>query len=242
MSSFPAGAGATSRCLLTSHIVAGCFAVALLPAASAADPEPQATPRALFDRAVSLFFAGSPAESAAVFDNLIAVDPASAPALWQRGLALYYADRFEDGRRQFELHRTVNPDDVENPAWHFLCVARATTPAAARQQMLPVGKDERVPMQEILAVFEGRGSSEDVLKAANRGAEGDRHNQLCYAHLYLGLYAEALGDTAEARRHISLAAGPYRMNHYMGRVAQVHVRLRGWSDADAVSDPSRPAP
>jgi lipoprotein NlpI len=242
MSSSPAGASPANRRLLTSHIAAGCLAAAFLSTASAADPEPKATPRALFDRAVTLFFAGRPTESAAVFDDLLATDPASAPALWQRGLALYYADRFEDGRRQFELHRTVNPDDVENPAWHFLCVARATTPAAARRQMLPVGKDERVPMREILAVFEGRGSPEDVLMAANRGAEGDRHNQLCYAHLYLGLYAEALGDTADARRHISLAAGPYRMNHYMGRVAQVHVRLRGWSDADAVSDPIRPAP
>ena len=37
-----------------------------------------------------------------------------------------YAGRYQDCREQFESHRTVNPDDVENAAWHFLCVARAS--------------------------------------------------------------------------------------------------------------------
>jgi hypothetical protein len=27
------------------------------------------------------------------------------------------------------------------------------------------------------------------------------------------------------------AAGPFSMNHYMGKVAQVHARLRGWQAA-----------
>ena len=58
--------------------------------------------------------------------------PDEAPYLWQRGIALYYAGRYDDCRRQFESHRSVNPDDVENAAWHFLCVARAESPAKAR--------------------------------------------------------------------------------------------------------------
>lgn len=81
-------------------------------------------PAALFNEAVRLFFAAQPVESAKVFDQLVAARPESEPELWQRGLALYYAGRFDDGRRQFELHRTVNPADVENVAWHFACVAR----------------------------------------------------------------------------------------------------------------------
>jgi len=196
------------------------------------------TPRVIFDEAVRLFFDAKPVESARAFDRLLETVPAAEPELWQRGLALYYAGRFEDGRRQFERHKTVNPDDVENPAWHFLCVARVDGPEAARKSMLPVGKDRRVPMQEILDLYAGRGDAAAVLAAADRGEGEARRNQLCYAHLYLGLHAEALGDVEKARHHVTQAAGPFRMDHYMGKVAVVHAKLRGWG-GDRVEDPAR---
>lgn len=193
--------------------------------AAAADPE---RPQALFDEAVRLFFAARPVESARTFDRLLAAVPGAEPELWQRGLALYYAERFQDGREQFERHRTVNPDDVENPAWHFLCVARLEGPEAARRAMLPVGEDRRVPMREILDLYAGRGDAATVLAAAEQGDAAARRNQLCYAHLYLGLHAEACGDRELARKHIVQAAGPFRMDHYMGKVAVMHASLRGW--------------
>ena len=83
------------------------------------------------------------------------MQPECQPGLWQRGLALYYADRFVEGQKQFELHRLVNPNDVENPAWHYLCVARAASPENARQHMLAVGQDLRVPMKQILDLYKG---------------------------------------------------------------------------------------
>ena len=96
------------------------------------------------------------AESAAGFDNLVKLVPAIAPQLWQRGIALYYAGRYRDCRAQFESHRTVNPNDVENAAWHFLCVARAESPEKARSALLPVGPDRRVPMPQIYEMFRGK--------------------------------------------------------------------------------------
>ena len=185
-------------------------------------------PARIFETAVNLFFDGKPSASVNAFDQLIAVQPACQPDLWQRGLALYYADRFVDGQKQFELHRTVNPNDVENPAWHYLCVARATSPKNARRHMLAVGHDSRVPMKEILELYRGDGSEEKVLERAAQGDKQQQRNQLCYAHLYLGLYAEANGDAEQAKDHILAAAGPYSMDHYMGRVANVHARVRGW--------------
>ena len=83
---------------------------------------------------------------AATFDVLAKLIPDEAPQLWQRGIALYYAGRFADCRRQFESHRTVNPDDVENAAWHFLCVARERDAGTGTAALLPVGPDARVPM------------------------------------------------------------------------------------------------
>lgn len=208
--------------------------------AAAAVPE---SPQALFDEAVRLFFEAKPVESARTFDRLVAAVPRAEPELWQRGLALYYAERFQDGREQFERHRTVNPDDVENPAWHFLCVARIDGPEAARKAMLPVGEDRRVPMREILDFYAGRGDAAAVLAAAKTGDASAHRNQLCYAHLYLGLHAEACGDQERAKKHVVQAAGPFRMDHYMGKVAGMHASLRGWEipdeDADGPGTPSR---
>src|SRR6185437_823167 len=106
-------------------------------------------PQVVFDRAVDDFERGRVTESASGFDNLAKLVPSMAPELWQRGIALYYAGRYKDCRAQFESHRTVNPNDVENPAWHFLCVARAESPEKARAALLPVGPDTRIPMREI---------------------------------------------------------------------------------------------
>jgi len=213
--------------LVLPALAGGC----LLPAA---EPPPQE----LFTEAVRLFFEAKPGESARVFDRLAEAVPGSEPDLWQRGLALYYADRFEDGRAQFERHLTVNPNDVENTAWHFLCVARLEGIGSARMKLLPVNADPRVPMKEILALYAGRGDAATLLAAAEQGTDLERRNQLCYAHLYLGLWYEAGGDVERARDHITQAAGPFRMDHYMGRVAVTHATLRGWAVAGQEPRPS----
>ena len=204
------------------------LALACVGLLAAAGRAAERTPRELFNDAVRLLFAGRPAESAKDFDALVAAQPAIEPQLWQRGLALYYADRFADGRRQFEVHRGANPADVENVTWHFACVARQEDPAAARKALLPVGVDERVPMREILALYRGTGTPAQVLAAAEAGPEEARRNQLCYAHLYLGLHAESTGDMETAKKHMVLAAGRHSMDHFMGKTAQLHAKLRGW--------------
>jgi lipoprotein NlpI len=188
------------------------------------------TPETYFREAVALFFDAKPKESVAAFDKVIELEPSAAPQLWQRGLALYYAGDFKEGRKQFELHRTVNPDDVENAAWHFLCVAKAEDVDAARKALMPISGDARVPMAQVYDLFAGKGTEEAVLKAADTGdpASEEHRNQMCYAHLYLGLYHEALGHEEKAKDHLMKAATTYCMDHYMGKTAQVHVKLRGW--------------
>ena len=69
---------------------------------------------------------------------------------------------------------------------------------------------------------------EAVLAAADSGPPSARRNQRCYAHLYLGLLAEAEGNAADAEKHMALAAGTYRMDHFMGKIARLHCELRGW--------------
>src|SRR5258707_1340709 len=162
---------------------------------------PNAQPREVLDRAVADFQSGRIAQSVAGFDRLAKLVPEYAPQLWQRGIALYYAGRYKDCRAQFESHRTVNPNDVENAAWHFLCVTRAESVAKARAVILPVGPDSRTPMQQVYEMFKGTRTPDEVLAAA-----GTNPSSQFYANLYLGLYFDALGDNARAREYITVAA------------------------------------
>jgi lipoprotein NlpI len=175
----------------------------------------------MMNRAVTDFENGRFAESAAEFDSLAKAVPDQAPYLWQRGIALYYAGRYDDCRRQFESHRSVNPDDVENAAWHFLCVARGESPAKAKAALLPVGLDPRVPMRQVYEMFRGTLTPEQVLSAA-----GSQPDAQFYAHLYVGLYFEAMGMKDRALEHITIAAADRfeRYGGYMHMVARVHAR------------------
>ncbi len=186
-------------------------------------------PAALQQRGHEHFFAGRFKEAIADYDAYLAAFPARAPHHWQRGIAYYYAGDYEKGVAQFESHQLVNRHDVENAVWHFLCVVRAKDGSVekARKNFIPIVGDTRVPLKEVHALFAGTGTPEAVLTAAQANAEGEHlRNQLCYAHLYLGLYYEALGDDKKSAHHITLAATTYKMDHYMGQVAQVHHKLR----------------
>lgn len=165
-------------------------------------------------------------QAIADFDKFIELAPEQAPHHWQRGIALYYAGRFDEGRKQFELHQTVNPYDVENAVWHFLCVTRASSLEKARAALIPIERDARVPMMQIHALFAGKAKPEDVLNAAKGGGSpANSENQLFYAHLYLGLYYEAIGDAKLAREHLLKAATDFKADHYMGDVARVHAQV-----------------
>jgi outer membrane protein assembly factor BamB len=189
--------------------------------AAPASQEP-APVQAIFDRAVEDFVSGRIEESARGFDEVARLAPRAAPQLWQRGIALYYAGRYGDCRRQFEDHRLVNPNDVENAAWHFYCVAREQSVRAAREELLPVGADPRVPMRQIYDMLRDSLSPERMLAAA-----GDNPEAVFFAHLYAGLYYEALGNEARALEHIAAAAadGNRAVGGYMHAVAQVHLAL-----------------
>lgn len=183
---------------------------------------PALSPRERDRRGDEHLLAGRFDEALADFDAFLAAEPEADPYHWRRGIAYYYAGRYEEGAAQFVRHREVNPDDVENAAWHFLCLARATSVDEARAALLPVGPDQRDPMMVVYELFAGRATPQDVLDQASSSPQRDA---LFFAHLYLGLYYDALGDTAKAREHIDLAATTYGRSHYMGGVARVHAAL-----------------
>jgi len=181
--------------------------------------------QSLQERGQLRFFASLIDKSIEDFDAYLKFYPDRDPHHWQRGIAYYYAEKFDEGKSQFERHQKVNARDVENAVWHFLCSARSAGGSVedARKELIPIEGDNRVPMQQIYALFAGDGTVEDVLDVC------ESRNDNYYAHLYIGLYFEALGEPVKAKTHIELCANDFRMDHYMGRVGQVHAKQRGWT-------------
>jgi lipoprotein NlpI len=179
----------------------------------------------VYQSAVQHFMAGNFRQSVADFDRVTGMEPERAPHLWERGIALYYVGRYADCAKQFESHRTVNPGDVENSAWHYLCVAKLKGVAAARAGLLPVQPDARIPMMKVFALYKGEAQVKDVLAEAKLGnppADALR-DRMFYANLYIGLWYEAAGEEKLAREYIRKAAETPG-NHYMIAVARVHVK------------------
>jgi lysophospholipase L1-like esterase len=169
--------------------------------------------------------AGSMAKAITDFDRLVTLNPRSDPFLWQRGIAYYYAGRYQDGVAQFERHQRVNPNDVENAAWHFICTARATNVTTARRTLIPIRGDTRIPMNAVHALFANQITPDDVISAAEAAPPAERLQARCYGHQYVGMYYEAMGRPDLAQQHMKLAAETHNAPNYMGKIAKLHYRL-----------------
>jgi lipoprotein NlpI len=207
------------------YTAAGQYASAVgdLDRVLALDPKSAAA----YDQRGSLhFMLGHISPSIDDFDRFIELRPQEGPRHWKRGISYYYAGRWDEGQRQFEAYQTFDNNDVENAVWRYLCMARGRGVAAARDAILKIKDDKRVPMMTVYALYAGKSEPEDVLRAAMAGSPtADALNaRLFYAHLYLGLYYEVNGDAARTREHITTAAERHKIDHYMWNVADVHAK------------------
>lgn len=157
------------------------------------------------------------------FERYIKQVPEHEPELWQYGIALALVGRYDDGRKLFELHRTVNPRDVENALWHFYCVAKASSPERARALVLPAPGDRRVPMAPLLSLYRGEADEAAVRAAVAELPEDSRAIKMAgfYADLYLAMLADAEGDRQRASELAARAAKIAEVN-YMTDVGRIY--------------------
>jgi tetratricopeptide (TPR) repeat protein len=192
-----------------------------LTRALARDPR---NPQLFIQRGMASFQLGNIAASIDDFDRAEGLNPALTPYLWQRGIAYYYAERFEDGAKQFEVDLTVNGHDAEETVWRYLCQAQVQGPHAARHALLPVRDDSRPVMRWVHQLFAGTSDPEHGIAQYRDSGRRERF----YSMLYVGLYFEAEQDPECARHYITRAADMHVTEDYMGWVAIVHQHLRGW--------------
>jgi lipoprotein NlpI len=163
-------------------------------------------------------------ESIADFDQYIERVPKAKISHWQRGISYYYAGRYDDGRKQFEGYQDFDSNDVENAVWRFMCISRADGITKARKAILKIGDDKRVPMRQVYDLYKGDLNPDDVLAAARAAKASPKQpgSPLFYAHLYVGIYFDLLGDKKKAFDHVNEATEKHRIEHYMWDVARVH--------------------
>ena len=116
------------------------------------------------------------AESIELFDAAEARNPKYRTRLWQRGLSYYYAGNFAAAAEQFKIDVADNPNDTEESIWHLLSRAQLDGLAAARANMIVVGKDPRPVMRAVEKMFRSGDAAarEDVERIAASGGTGDR--------------------------------------------------------------------
>ena len=175
-------------------------------------------------RGLIQFKSGNIKESIADFDAYIERVPKAKISHWQRGISYYYAGQYDNGIKQFEGYQDFDSNDVENAVWRFMCMVRKDGIDKARKAILKIGDDKRVPMRQVYDLYKGDLKPEDVLTAANAGKASatQRNSQLFYAHLYVGIYFDLVGDKKKAFDHVNKAAEEHRIGHYMWDVARVH--------------------
>ena len=183
-----------------------------------------------------LFLSGKVDQSIVCFDKANQLSEQNAPHNWQRGVALGCAGKFAEGAEQFGLHHDVNPNDVENSAWYFLCVAKSKGLEAARASVIGSGGDRREPMMSVLKMLQGTLKPDEVLVAAKANTkEGpDRKLALFYGFLYVGLYYDSIGESEQAAAALDSCLA-HADKDYMSRTAQLYKELRF-----AKSPPAKP--
>jgi len=189
---------------------------------------------------MAAFSANKVEESIELYDSMIRANSNMKPYLWQRGLALYYANRFADGADQFAADVAVNPNDTEEQIWHLLCLAQLKGGlAAARPFKLTVGTDRRPVMRAAQKLFLSGGETDEQELAAI-ASDGDAGSRF-YALLYLSLYYESLGDSAKAKQRMREAVqSSYALSggraDPMVELANVAILRRGWGDSGSKAE------
>ncbi len=198
------------------------------------------SPQLLQRAAEIMYLSGHARESLPLFDRVVALVPQSAAENWQRGIALCTCGDFERGAAQFKTHHDVNPDDVENSAWYFLCIAKTQGIPAARESVIPSRGDGRQPMMSVLGMLQGKLQPADVLRAVEEAQLEGRRLQTAkfYGDLYVGLYFDALGQKAEAQEALKRSL-TYGAAGYMVDTARVYLEHRFGDAADAHSEASK---
>jgi lipoprotein NlpI len=166
------------------------------------------------------------------FEKEIALDPTRNTPHWRLGIAYHFAGQWEKSAAQFAKYHAYDDRDRENGIWHFLANARIHGLEAARKSMLEYTRFDREPFPDLYDMLAGKKTGAEVLAAAEKKGLKDNALVMFFAHYYVGLNEQLLGNTAAANEHLATAVklaqqtGARGGPGYMGQVARLHYDAR----------------
>jgi len=176
------------------------------------------------------FKLGDFAKAVAEYEKMVEQDPSLEKSHWRRGIAYFYAGRYDKAAHQFEIYNTFDNVDRENGIWRYFSQFKAHGKEKAREGLLKYAKDDREPFPDVYQLFEGKKTPEQILTKIKEADLSDEHREMrsFYAHLYIGLNFAVEGKPDDAKPHLRKAVdntwGPkagYGPN-YMWHVGRLH--------------------
>jgi hypothetical protein len=81
--------------------------------------------------------------------------------------------------KQFKIDLTVNGKDLEETIWRYLCIAKESGAALAKNSLLAVKNDARLVLWQVYELFAGNCKPDDVLAAGKKeGKRGSFYSDL----------------------------------------------------------------
>ncbi len=173
-------------------------------------------------------FLGHFREAVSDFEKMIALDSKQDAPHWRLGIAYYFAGDFAKCAAQFQKYHDFDGRDRENGIWKFLADSKTMGLEAGRKAMLPYTAFDREPFPSLYEMFAGRKTGDEVLAEVQKKALAKDGAVMFFAHYYVGLNADLLGDRVRARELLERAVdSPWGRTAengpaYMWQVARLH--------------------
>ncbi len=173
-------------------------------------------------------FLGDAKGAVADFEKEITIEPSHDVQHWRLGIAYLFAGDFAKSAKQFEKYHAYDSRDRENGVWQFLANARVVGIEKARTAMLGYTRFDREPFPALYEMFAGKKTGAEVLAEMEKKGLGEDALVMFFAHYYVGLNEDLLGQKDAAREHLAkavdlaLKSGARGGPGYMGQVARLH--------------------
>lgn len=160
--------------------------------------------------------------------------------LWQRGVALFYLDRYIEAADDLETNAAYYEHRFEEAATEERILALTARRLAGENASASDSelKEVRPVLRVINHLFQGLAAPNDLADFVTEGPDPLR--RLLFSHFYCGLYFEAFAaDTDRAAAHMLLAQrrATAEPNHKQSSdliltLPELHLRSRGWDRHD----------
>jgi lipoprotein NlpI len=189
--------------------------------------------QAYSQRGDARMFLGEFPEAVTDYRRMVELDEKLDASHWRLGIALFFAERYDEAAAQFDRYHAFDDVDRENGIWRYLSQYRASGKEEARKELLRYEKDDREPFPDVYRLFSGEITPKEIHQRieADELSETERDKRLFYAHLYIGMNELVEERPDSAREHLHQAVQnrwPRRAGYgprYMWQVARLQYDL-----------------